>query len=146
MREKVPRLYYVLPFQVSMNAMQGRLSEHFPGSVGLQHGKSRFALYRMYLEQEDAPETAAKKAGAANRLTRLHYHPLRALSPYQMLSAPYRLKGYESALTDVFGGLFIFDEIHAYEVKRLALILNMVEHHVRHLSENPEQLALRSYT
>jgi CRISPR-associated endonuclease/helicase Cas3 len=128
MSEKVPRLYYVLPFQASMNAMQGRLSEHFPGSIGLQHGKSRFALYRIYLEQEDAPEAAAKKAGAATRLTRLHYHPLRVLSPYQMLSALYRLKGYESVLTDVFSGLFIVDEIHAYEVKRLALILNMMEY------------------
>lgn len=126
--KKVPRLYYVLPFQASMNAMQGRLSKRFPRNVGLQHGKSRFALYRMYLEQEDAPKAAAKKAGAANRLTRLHYHPLRVLSPYQMLSALYRLKGYESALADVFGGLFIFDEIHAYEVKRLALILSMMEY------------------
>ena len=126
---KVPRLYYVLPFQASMNAMRNRLSKHFAeDNVGLQHGKSRFALYRMYLEQEDSPGVAARKAGAASRLTRLHYYPLRVLSPYQMLSALYRLKGYESALTDVFSGLFVFDEIHAYEAKRLALILKMMEY------------------
>lgn len=129
---KIPRLYYVLPFQASMNAMQQRLAEHFAeDSVGLQHGKSRFALYRMYLEQEDSSKVAARKAGAANRLTRLHYYPLRVLSPYQMLSALYRLKGYESTLTDVFSGLFIFDEIHAYEAKRLALILKMMEYFER---------------
>ena len=123
------RLYYVLPFQASMNAMQGRLSEWFPESVGLQHGRSRFALYRRFLEQEEhSPSTALKKAKAASQLSRLHYFPIRVLSPYQVLAAMYRLRGYESALADAFDGLFIFDEIHAYEAKRLALILRMAEY------------------
>jgi CRISPR-associated endonuclease/helicase Cas3 len=123
-----PRVYYVLPFQASMNAMRERLSNLFPRNVGLQHGKSRFALYRMFLEAEQTPKQAAKNARFADALTRLHYYPVRILSPYQMLSALYRLKGYESTLTDVFSGVFIFDEIHAYEVKRLALILQMMEY------------------
>ncbi len=123
------RLYYVLPFQASMNAMQGRLSERFPKSVGLQHGRSRFALYRRFLEQDEhSPSTALKKARSAAQLSRLHYYPIRVLSPYQILAAMYRLRGYESALADAFDGLFIFDEIHAYEAKRLALILRMVEY------------------
>ncbi len=123
-----PRIYYVLPFQASMNAMQERLSIPFPENVGLQHGKSRFALYRMLLNKEYTPGVAARNAKLANQLMRLHYYPVRILSPYQLLGAMYRLKGYESALTDVFGGLFVFDEIHAYEVKRLALILRMMEY------------------
>lgn len=124
------RLYYVLPFQASMNAMRRRLSEWFEEkNVGLQHGRSRFALYQMFLEQEEvSPATAIKKATSASQLSRLHYFPIRVLSPYQMLSAMYRLKGYESALADTFGGLFVFDEIHAYEPKRLALILRMMEY------------------
>ncbi|MBA2714568.1 MAG: CRISPR-associated helicase Cas3' [Rubrobacteraceae bacterium] len=123
------RLYYILPFQASMNAMQGRLSERFPESVGLQHGRSRFALYRRFLEQEEhSPATALKKARSAIQLSRLHYFPIRVLSPYQMLAAMYRLRGYESALADTFDGLFVFDEIHAYEAKRLALILRMAEY------------------
>jgi CRISPR-associated endonuclease/helicase Cas3 len=43
-----------------------------------------------------------------------------------MLKGMYRLKGYEAQLTDYHNGLFIFDEIHAYEVRRLALILRTV--------------------
>ncbi len=123
-----PRIYYVLPFQASMNAMRERLNEPFTGHVGLQHGRSRFALYRAFLEDEDSPKLAARKTGVANNLTRLHYYPIRVLSPYQMLGAMYRLKGYESALTDVSGSLFVFDEIHAYEVNRLAIILQMMEY------------------
>jgi CRISPR-associated endonuclease/helicase Cas3 len=125
---RVPRIYYVLPFQASMNAMRERLVKTFAGHVGLQHGRSRFALYRTFLEDEDSPKLAARKASTANNLTRLHYYPIRVLSPYQMLGALYRLKGYESALTDAFGSLFIFDEIHAYEVNRLAIILQMMEY------------------
>ena len=122
----VPRLYYVLPFQASMNAMQSRFNTLFPDAVGLQHGRSRFALYRMFMDQGYTPAEAARSASFANNLTRLHHYSIRILSPYQMLGALYRLKGYESALTDVFGSLFIFDEIHAYEVERLAIILQMM--------------------
>jgi len=124
------RLYYVLPFQASMNAMQGRLSKWFQEkNVGLQHGRSRFALYRRFLEQEEhSLSTALKRAKSAIQLSRVHYFPIRVLSPYQMLAAMYRLRGYESALADTFDSLFIFDEIHTYEVKRLALILRMAEY------------------
>lgn len=124
----VPRIYYVLPYQASMNAMQERLSRFFPESVGLQHGKSRFALYKMFLNQEYTPSEARRSTKLANNLTRLHFYPVRVLSPYQMLGALYRLKGYETALNDVFGAIFIFDEIHAYEVERLALILQMIRY------------------
>lgn len=127
-RGEVPRIYYVLPYQASMNAMQERLSRFFPGSVGLQHGKSRFALYKMFLNRDYTPSEAARNTKLANNLTRLHYYPVRVLSPYQMLGTLYRLKGYESALNDVFGSIFIFDEIHAYEVERLALILQMIRY------------------
>lgn len=132
-REQVPRVFYVLPFQASMNAMRERLADRFSEeNVGLQHGRSRFALYRMFLEREDTPKEAARKARFASNLTRLHYYPIRVLSPYQILGALYRLKGYESDLTDAFGTLFIFDEIHAFEVKRLAIILKLMEYLGQH--------------
>jgi CRISPR-associated endonuclease/helicase Cas3 len=45
-----------------------------------------------------------------------------------MLKACYRLRGYEAIMSDFFSAAFIFDEIHAYEPKRLALILALVGH------------------
>lgn len=125
----LPRLFYTLPYQASMNAMQLRLAESFgPENVGLQHGRSLLALYRLLLESDYDPKSAARQAKWARNLAELNYPPVRIFSPYQMLKGMYRLKGYEALLSDYYGAAFIFDEIHAYEVGRLALILKTIEY------------------
>jgi len=121
-----PRLFYVLPFQASMNAMKLRL-DAMPGQgdVALRHSRALQALYRQYLRPDDSAASAESRARAAAALARLHMPPVHVLSPYQLLKAFYRVRGYEAVLADAAGGLFVFDEIHAYEPKRLALILGM---------------------
>lgn len=124
------RLFYTLPYQASMNAMQQRLNETFgEQNVGLQHGRALLSLYQQLMNRDEAqPETAMRQAQWLKNLNQLNYPPVRVFSPYQMLKAMYRLKGYEAQLTDYHNALFIFDEIHAYEVKRLALILKTIEY------------------
>ncbi len=125
----LPRLFYTLPYQASMNAMKQRLDKTFgPELVGLQHGRGLLALYRLLLEREYGPEEAAREARWLKNLAQLNYPPVRVFSPYQMLKGVYRLKGYEARLADYFGAAFIFDEIHAYEVKRLAMILETMHY------------------
>ncbi len=125
----LPRLFYTLPYQASMNAMQIRLRESFGEKrVGMQHGRSLLALYRQLLEKDYDPRKAAREAKWARNLADLNYPPVRVFSPYQMLKGMYKLKGYEALLTDYHGASFIFDEIHAYEVKRLALILKTIQY------------------
>jgi len=130
-KHPVPRLYYTLPYQASMNAMYDRLNNTsngvFPGQVGLEHSRSTLAYYRRLLEDK-SPEKAARSAKWLNNLARLNYYPVRVLSPYQILKGPYCLKGYESLLSDCFNAVFILDEVHAYEAKRLALILATVKY------------------
>ena len=123
----LPRLFYTLPYQASMNAMQDRLEKIFP-HVGLQHGRSLLALYRLLLEKDYHSKAAARTAKWARGLSRLNYPPVRVFSPYQMLKGLYRLKGYEALLTDYHNAAFIFDEIHAYDVSRLAMILKTIEY------------------
>jgi CRISPR-associated endonuclease/helicase Cas3 len=126
------RLFYTLPYQASMNAMQLRLSQSFGDKlVGLQHGRSLLALYRLLLERDYDNRQALREAKWMRNLARLNHQPVRVFSPYQMLKGMYRLKGYEALLTDYHNALFIFDEIHAYEVQRLALILITVKYLVR---------------
>lgn len=123
----LPRLFYTLPYQASMNAMVLRLRETFgEAQVGLQHGRSLLALYRQLLDRDYDPRKAAREAKWARNLAQLNYPPVRVFSPYQMLKGMYRLKGYEALLSDYHGAAFIFDEIHAYEVTRLALILQTI--------------------
>ena len=129
----LPRLFYTLPYQASMNAMMLRLEESFgPKNVGLQHGRSLLALYRLLLEREYDPKDAARQAKWIRNLVKLNYPPIRVFSPYQMLKGMYRLKGYEALLSNYHGAAFIFDEIHAYEVERLALILKTIEYLARY--------------
>jgi CRISPR-associated endonuclease/helicase Cas3 len=124
----LPRLFYTLPYQASMNAMYDRLSQFFPNQVGLQHGRSVLALYRRLMEQEYDSSNAAQVAHWAKNLATLNYYPVRVFSPYQMLKASYQLKGYEAMLADYYGAAFIFDELHAYEPRRLALILETMRY------------------
>lgn len=124
-----PRLFYTLPYQASMNAMYDRLNQNaFPGQVGLEHSRSVLALYRHWLSEDYTPQQAARMARLAHQLAQLNYFPVRVLSPYQILKAPYRLKGYEALLSDCFDALFVLDEIHAYEPDRLAMILATVKY------------------
>lgn len=124
-----PRLFYVLPYQASMNAMHQRLvAHHFTDAeVGLQHAHALSSLYYDLLSKEDTtPETALRLARLKREVAALGMPPVRVLSPYQLLKALYALKGFEAQLLDYQQGLFVFDEIHAYEPKRLALIIEMI--------------------
>jgi len=131
-RGAVPRVFYTLPYQASMNAMYDRLQKVFPGQVGLLHGRSALALYRRFMDQGYAPDEATRLARALRNWAGIHVPPVRVFSPYHMLKAAYQLKGYEAMLADYAQAAFIFDEIHAYEPARLAMILETM----RFLREN----------
>jgi CRISPR-associated endonuclease/helicase Cas3 len=134
-----PRMFYTLPYQASMNAMWRRLSADLSDQqVGLAHGRALLALYRLISDETPDHATAAKQARRRKNLARLRHPPVQIFSPYQMLKAAYRLKGYEGMITDFDGAAFVFDEIHAYDAGRLALITGMIRylrerHHARFL-------------
>jgi CRISPR-associated endonuclease/helicase Cas3 len=124
-----PRLFYTLPYQASMNAMWARLSSTFPKrDVEMQHGRGLLALYRLLMQAEPNPAKAAQQARWRQNLARLHHAPVQVFSPYQMLKAMYRLKGYEGMIADFQNAAFVFDEIHAYEAGRLALIVETMRY------------------
>lgn len=121
------RFFYVLPFQASLNAMFDRLCKIFSGgAVGLHHSRAIHALYRRILEQGYGEKQAARMARFSANLGRLHAQPARLLTPYQLLTAAFRLKGHECLLTDAAGSLLVFDEIHVYEVSRLAMLVEFI--------------------
>lgn len=125
------RLFYTLPYQASMNAMQDRLKNQYFGDsnyVTIQHSRATLRFYQEMMEADSGadPKTASSIAKIRKNLADLNMHPIKVFSPYQMLKAAYQLKGYEALLVDYIDALFIFDEIHAYEPKRLALIITMM--------------------
>lgn len=129
--EPTPRIFYTLPYQASMNAMYDRLrSARYFGkdAVGLQHGRALQALYQRMMDQENGPASALRETKWRENLNRLHAYPVKVFSPYQMLKTIYQIKGFEGLLADYTQAVFIFDEIHAYDADRLALIFALVKH------------------
>ncbi len=128
-KQAAPRIFYLLPYQASMNAIHQRLQKVFPGdnTVGLQHSRMMQVLYAQALSHQETSGHAAAFAYQQKELTKLFYFPVTVMSPYQLLKIPYQLKGFEALLTHFYGGRFILDEIHAYEPKRLALIIAAVQ-------------------
>lgn len=123
------RIFYTLPYQASMNAMYDRLQRAFGNhAVGLQHGRAVQALYARFHEGEEWSASAARRAQWEQNLNLLHARPLKVLSPYQLLKALFQLRGFEAMLSDYAQAAFIFDEIHAYEPERLALITGLMRY------------------
>lgn len=123
------RVFYLLPYQASMNAAYRRLIQVFPGKdeVGLQHSRMMQVLYAHALANQADNDTAVIYARQQKELAGLLRFPVTVMSPYQLLKVPYQLKGFEALLAHFYGGRFILDEIHAYEPKRLALIIAAVQ-------------------
>jgi CRISPR-associated endonuclease/helicase Cas3 len=113
------RVFYLLPFQASINAMFERFRSTIPGdeSVRLLHASSRLVL-----EKGAWVERAVQdKAGA----------PLKVLTPHQIASIVFATRGYESMLVDLKGCDVILDEIHTYTDITKDIVLRIVEilHH-----------------
>jgi len=136
------RLFYTLPYQASMNAMANRLSSDYfdmpfgadnNDQVTIQHSRSVLKFYQdaMDGDEKDAKQSSLRARNIKNR-AQLNYYPIQVFSPYQMLKAAYALKGYEALLLDYTDALFIFDEIHAYDPKRLALIITYMGYLARY--------------
>lgn len=125
------RIYYVLPYTASINAMYRRFIDryHFDEEkVGVLHGKAAYYVYKTLMERNYSREVAEQFARKTVDLTRKLYRPLRVLTPFQILKALFGVKGWESMISEMAGAVFIFDEIHVYEPHTTALILRSIEY------------------
>lgn len=127
-----PPVFYVLPYRASLNAMRARIPDYGvpKDAIVLQHSSSAAALFGYLLDKPEGytPKVAAKLALHERNLASLMTAAVRVLTPYQLLRAFFGLPGHEAVLTDAAGGVLVLDELHAYDVPRLALILSAVRH------------------
>ncbi len=107
------RLFYVLPYTASINAMYKRLQNIFPKeSVGILHHKNLAFLYQSMEDDDDQKEESARQL---SNLSREIYHPIRVCTPHQILRVALQGKGWEHGIVEFRNACFIFDEIHAYD-------------------------------
>lgn len=120
-------LFYVLPYTASINAMYQRLCAQLgKKAVSLLHGRSSYFLYRWLCEEGEASYRAMARARHLRQQTKELYYSVKVLTPHQILMAFLGLKGWERAWCEYSGGLFILDEIHAYEPQLMGLLFEML--------------------
>ncbi len=127
--EQSRHIFYVLPFTASINAMHHRLrgASYFgEEAVSLLHGRSAYFTYRWLCEGGEQTRSAAKQSTALRRQTKELYYPVKVLTPHQILMAFLGVKGWEKSLSEYSGGLFILDEIHAYEPNLTGLLFEIL--------------------
>ncbi len=122
------RVFYVLPYTASINAMYKRLKGVLTGErVCMLHGKASYFHYRSLANWEDDYFTRQTTVKKIQSLSRKIYRPYKVLTPFQLLKSFFGIKGFEMQFAEMSNGLFIFDEIHAYDEHTTALIIKMIE-------------------
>ncbi len=122
------RIFYILPFTASINAMYERLSKCFGKDelyVGMLHGKLlQYIENKMYLsDNSSVSETRKTLLEDFKSLVT----PMKIVTPFQLLKYLFGLKGFEKGIAEWCGGYFIFDEIHAYDSRTFAQIIVLLE-------------------
>ncbi len=127
-KTKGNRVFYVLPYTASINAMYNRLrglvSED---KIGMLHGKANYFVYKALADNEYTYQETAAQVREQQDLTKKICRPYKVLTPFQLLKAFFGIRGFEMQMAEMSQGLFIFDEIHAYDPHTTALILTMIK-------------------
>lgn len=122
------RVFYVLPYTASINAMYNRLTELVSDDkIGILHGKAAYFVYQQLIDKDYTYQEAAAEVRAQQDLTKKICRPYKVLTPFQLLKSFFGIRGFEMQMAEMSKGLFIFDEIHAYDPHTTALILTMVK-------------------
>lgn len=110
------RAFYTLPFQASINAMYDRIKEDLKNTdtqIYLLHAASALKIKDGKLEEK----ILQRHIGAS----------VKVLTPHQMASIAFGIKGYEATAIDLMGCDVILDEIHTYSDTIQAIVLKIVE-------------------
>lgn len=113
------RIFYVLPFQASINAMFERIKKAYAKDypdldIRLLHASSRLTAKKNDLSEEEI--TLQPFIGAS----------IKVLTPYQLAGTVVGCGAFESLLLDLEGSDVILDEIHTYGGVSQALTLELV--------------------
>jgi len=122
------RIFYLLPYQASIEAMADTLEKKFGKEyVAVLHARALDYAFREHFEGTGEYETAVAKAREEVELNRLAHKPIKVATPFQLLKWLFGLPRFEIGISEMVGGLFVFDEIHAYDAHTVALIVEMIK-------------------
>ena len=113
------RIFYMLPYTASINAMYERFTEILGNDelVGLSHGKASYFIYK------SLSDDSKKEVQQIQNLTKKIYRPYKILTPFQIIKYLFGVKGFEMGLSELTNSLIIIDEVHAYDARTTCLLL-----------------------
>ena len=131
------RIFYILPFTASINAMFERLGREDKGlgenNVGMLHGKLSDYLYDYFDDHQYSLTEKKEKINTLKDKFKNAVTPVKVATPFQLIKHIYGLKGFEQGLFEWSGAYFIFDEIHAYSPDIVAQIKVLLEFATKYL-------------
>ncbi|AYD48409.1 CRISPR-associated helicase Cas3' [Arachidicoccus soli] len=128
------RVFYILPFTASINAMFERLKKEMgDNKVGMLHGKLSDYLNNYFDNLQYTNQ--AKKENIQNLKEKFKsiITPVKVTTPFQLLKHLFGLKGYEQGFFEMAGSYLIFDEIHAYNPETFAQCKVLIEFVIKSL-------------
>jgi CRISPR-associated endonuclease/helicase Cas3 len=112
------RVFYTLPFQASINAMFERIKKDLgPANPNLD------------IRVLHASSTIMNKNGKEEEvaLQSLFGSSIKILTPHQLATIAFGLKGFESMILDLEGSDIVLDEIHTYTGISQSIVLKLVQ-------------------
>jgi len=103
------RIFYVLPFQASINSMYFRFRDTIHGTIVPIHASSKIVDNQTVIDQQ------AYGIG------------VKVLTPYQLMSIVFGLNGYEALSLDIQGQDVILDEVHVYKGIKNSFIISLIQ-------------------
>lgn len=122
------RVFYILPFTASINAMFERLSSDLgENNVGMLHGKLSDYLNNYFDDLQYSIDVKKENINSLRSKFKSIATPFKVVTPFQLLKHLFGLKGYEQGFLELTGSYLIFDEIHAYNPETFAQIKVLLE-------------------
>lgn len=131
-QSKNARLFYLLPYTASINAMVNRLIHIYgPTTVTALHSKTLDFFYQQLSDEKSnfhqANAEIENEAKSRKSLSAELYYPVKVSTPHQILKTSLKGKGWEFSLLDYQNALFIIDEFHTYDALLTGLLLSSIK-------------------
>jgi CRISPR-associated endonuclease/helicase Cas3 len=131
-QSKNARLFYLLPYTASINAMVSRLQNVFGvDKVTPLHSKTLDFFYEQLSNEDSKEEKDYEEIEQASKskkaLSGELFYPVKVATLHQILKTSLKGKGWELGLYDYKNAIFIIDEFHTYDALLTGMLLSSIK-------------------
>ncbi len=122
------RVFYILPYTASINEMFKRFKNYFGENlVGMRHHRAGYFVYQSFKERGYTEDEAKKFTLAFVDLNKKIYSQFKIMTHLQLIKEMFGVSGFEMRISELLGGLVIIDEVHSYDARTIALLLETLK-------------------